>query len=97
MEHQVTYATFLDLDITIKDNIVIYKLFDKKDKFLFFIVRLPHVFTNVPSSTFYGSFYSKFQGLLGMHYFFLAYIKGICTLQLEGPSRRQHKTATELR
>ena len=60
MEHQVTDATFLDLEITLKDNIVIYKFFDKKDKFPFFIVRMPHVSINVPSSIFYVLFYSKF-------------------------------------
>ena len=40
LEHQGKHATFLDLGITIKYNIFVYKLFDKRDKFPFFIVRL---------------------------------------------------------
>ena len=59
IEHQGTHATFLDLDITIKDNIFIYKLFDKRDAFPFFIVRMPHLSSNIPSSIFYGSFFSE--------------------------------------
>ena len=61
VEHQGTHATFLDLDITIKDNIFVYKLFDKRDKFPFFIVRMPHLSSNMPSSTFYSSFCSELQ------------------------------------
>ena len=59
MVHQGTHATFLDLDITIKDNIFIYKLFNKRDKFSFFIVRMPHLSSKIPSSIFYGLFYSE--------------------------------------
>ena len=32
VEHQGNYATFLVLDITMEDGIVLYKLFDKTDK-----------------------------------------------------------------
>ena len=35
IEHQGGHATFLDLDITIKDGIFVYKLFDKRDAFHF--------------------------------------------------------------
>ena len=59
VEHQETDAAFLDLDITIKDNIFSYKLFDKRDKFSFFIVRMPHLSSNIHSSVFYGLFYSE--------------------------------------
>ena len=34
-EHQGTHATFLQLDITIRDGIAIYKLFEKRDNFSF--------------------------------------------------------------
>ena len=44
---------FLDLDITIDDNIFVYKLFDKRDKFHFFTVR-------IPLSIFCGSIFSEF-------------------------------------
>ena len=57
MEHTGLHATFLDLRITIKDNTFIYKLFNKRDTFSFFMVRMPHLSCNIPSSIFYGLFY----------------------------------------
>ena len=61
VEHQGNHATFLDLDITIQDGIFIYKLFDKRDAFPFFIVRMPCMCSNIPSTTFkYGSVMSEF-------------------------------------
>ena len=60
VEHRGTHATFLDLDIHIEDGIFVYKLFDKRDAFPFFIVRMPHLSSNIPSSTFYGSVFSEF-------------------------------------
>ena len=35
VKHQGTHVTFLDLDIAIKYNIFIYKLFDRRCKFPF--------------------------------------------------------------
>ena len=60
VEHRGQHATFLDLDITIKDNTFIYKLFDKRDEFPFFIVRMPHLNSDIPSYVFYGSLMSEF-------------------------------------
>ena len=60
IEYQGSHATFLDLDITICDGRFIYKLFDKRDNFYFFIVRMPHFDSNIPSSIFYGSILSEF-------------------------------------
>ena len=48
VEHHGNHATFLDLDITIKANIFVYKLFDKRDKFPFIIVRMPRLGSNIP-------------------------------------------------
>ena len=59
-EHQGTHATFLDLDITIEDGTYVYKLFDKRDDFPFFIVRMPDLSGNIPSHVFYGSVMSEF-------------------------------------
>ena len=59
-EHQGSHATFLDLDITIKDGLFIHKLFDKRDNFPFFIVRMPDLSGNIPSYVFYGSVMSEF-------------------------------------
>ena len=38
IEHSGSHASFLNLDISIKDGIFIYKLFDKHDAFPFSIV-----------------------------------------------------------
>jgi len=59
VEHHGTHATFLDLDITVKDGKFVYKLFDKRDAFPFFIVRMPHLSSNIPSTTFYGAIFSE--------------------------------------
>ena len=59
MEHQGQHATFLDLDISIKDGIFVYKLFDKRDAFPFFIVRMPYLCSNIPTFIFYGTFKSE--------------------------------------
>ena len=59
IEHQGEHTPFLDLDITIEDNIFLYKVFGKRDKCPFFIVRMPYLPSNIPSSIFYGSIYSE--------------------------------------
>ena len=59
-EHQGTHATFLDLEIYIIDGIFVYKLFDKRNDFPFFIVRMPDLSGNIPSHVFYGSVMSEF-------------------------------------
>ena len=60
VEHLGNHATFLDIDIKIENGKFIYKLFDKRDQFPFFIVRMPHLLSNIPSSIFYGSILSEF-------------------------------------
>ena len=59
-EHQGSHATFLDLEINIIDGIFVYKLFDKRNDFPFFIVRMPDLNGNIPSHVFYGSVMSEF-------------------------------------
>ena len=59
-EHESQQATFLDLDITIKDGLFIYKLFDKREEFPFSIVRMPDLSGNIPDHVFYGSVMSEF-------------------------------------
>ena len=53
VEHHGSHASFLDLDITVENNIFRYKLFDKRDAFPFFIVRMPHADSNIPSCIFF--------------------------------------------
>ena len=59
-EHQGSHATFLDLDVTVINGIFVYRLFDKRDNFPFFIVRMPDLSGNIPSHVFYGSVMSEF-------------------------------------
>ena len=54
------HVLFSDLDITIENDIFLYKLFDKKDEFSFFIVRMPLLPSNIPSSIYYDSIFSEF-------------------------------------
>ena len=60
IEHQGTHATFLDLDISLIDGKFIYKEYDKRDSYKFFIIRMPHINSNIPSTIFYGSILSEF-------------------------------------
>ena len=60
VEHEGPHATFLDLDISIAGNRFIYKLYDKRDSFNFFIVRMPQMTSNIPSTILYGSVMSEF-------------------------------------
>ena len=48
-------ASFLDLDIKIKDEKFHFVLFDKRDSFLSPIVRMPDKSSNIPSSTVYSA------------------------------------------
>ena len=58
-EHHGNHATFLDLDISAENGLFVYKLFDKRDAFPFFIVRMPYLSSNIPSFIFYGTFKSE--------------------------------------
>ena len=59
-EHEGCHATFYDLDINIVNGKFVYKLFDKRNNFSFFIVRMPDYTGNIPSHVFYGSIMSEF-------------------------------------
>ena len=48
-----------------------YKLSDKKYKFPFFIVRIQHLSSNIPSRVFYGLFYSELLRIARCTLFFL--------------------------
>ena len=57
--HSNSHAAFLVLGINFKDGIFINMFYDKKNKSPFFIARMPHPSSNIPSSIFWGSFYFK--------------------------------------
>ena len=60
VEHQHDHATFLNLDITIKEGTFIYKLSDKRSSFFFLIVRMPHIENNIPQNIFYSAIKVEF-------------------------------------
>ena len=60
VEHSSTHATLLNLDIMVKDGVFIYKLFDKRDAFPFFIVRMFDIYSNIPKSVFYSALVGGF-------------------------------------
>ena len=55
-ENQGTNVSFLHLDINIVDGKFVYKLYDKRDSFPFFILRRPHTDSNIPNNIFYSAF-----------------------------------------
>ena len=59
-EFKGNHATFLELDIEIKNGKFVHKLFDKRDAFPFFIVRMPDLSGNIPEHVFYGSISAEF-------------------------------------
>ena len=63
VEHSGTHATFLNLGITVKDGVSVYKLFDKHYAFPFFIVRIPYIDINIPKLIFYSTLLGEFLRL----------------------------------
>ena len=64
VEHSGTHATFLNLDITVKDGVFIYKLFDMRDAFPFFIVRILYIDSNIPKLIFYSALLGEFHRIV---------------------------------
>ena len=60
VEHSGEHADFLNLDVSIINNIFVYKLYDKRDAFPFLIVRMPNKCSNIPQSIFYSAFVGEF-------------------------------------
>ena len=54
-----TSAAFLDLDISIKDDTISTKIYDKRDDFNFSIVNYPHLDGDVPRATSYCVYISQ--------------------------------------
>ena len=48
------------MDITVKDGVFINKIFDKRDAFLFFIVCMPYIDSNIPKSIFDSALVGEF-------------------------------------
>ena len=56
-----TTTTFLDLPLSVSDDIVFTKIYDKRDDFDFEIVNFPFLDFDVPRSTSYGVYTAAFQ------------------------------------
>ena len=54
-----TEAPFLDLNLSITNCIVSYKIYDKRENFNFEIVNYPFLVGDVPRSTSYGVYISQ--------------------------------------
>ena len=54
VEHQGSYASFLDLKITIEEITFVYKLFVKRNTFSFSVVRIPYIDSKIPQNIFYS-------------------------------------------
>ena len=48
MEHKGAHVTFLGLGITLIDGTFVCKLFDKREKSFFFVLRMPNLESNIP-------------------------------------------------
>ena len=60
VEHSGTHSTFLNLDIMGKDGVFVYKLFNKRDTFPFFMVLMSYIDSNIPKSMFYFALVGEF-------------------------------------
>ena len=58
-EHHGDQAPFLDLDIKISNGEFVYKLYNKRDEFPFFVVCMPDRSSNIPSYILYGTIMSE--------------------------------------
>ena len=52
--------TFLNIDITVKVVMFVYKLLDKRDALPFFMVRMPYIDSNILNSIFYSVLVGEF-------------------------------------
>ena len=95
LEHSGSHATFLSLDISLVEGRFIYKLFDKRDSFPFFIVRMPYICSNIPSSIFYSALVGEFlriaRSTLLLHDFLPKTKDLLCRMMHQGANQYQVK------
>ena len=53
------HSTYLDMDISIVDDKLVHKLYDKRNDFCFNFISLPNLSSIVPIKPTYGVFYSQ--------------------------------------
>ena len=99
VEHSGSHATCLNLDITIREGIFVYKLFDKRDAFPFSIVRMPYVSSNIPESIFYSAMVGEFLRIARSTLFFNDFLPKTRELihRLNNQGAKQHISTRHLR
>ena len=80
LEHSGSHASFLNLDITIKNKKFVYKLFDKRDSFPFSIVRMPYLSSNIPQNIFYSSLVGEILRIARSTLLFEDFVPKACDL-----------------
>ena len=95
----LSHASFLNLDITIKEGLFVYKLFDKRDAFPFSIVRMPYVSSNIPESIFYSAMVGEFLRIARSTLFFEDFLPKTRDLihRLNNQGAKQHTSMRHLR
>ena len=94
VEHSGAHATFLNLDTTVKDDgVFIYKHFDKRNTFSFFIVRMPYIDSNISKSIFYYGLVTEFLKIARTSLLYRDFHKNAC----ETLNRMKAKGAQSLR
>ena len=98
-EHSGSHGTFLCLDITITEDIFVYKLFDKRDDFPFSIVRMPYISSNIPESIFYSAMVGEFLRIARSTLLFTDFLTKTRELihRLKNQGAIQHTTIRHLR
>ena len=93
LEHNGLHATFLDLDLSIENGKISSKIYDKREDFSFFIVRMPNIHSNIPSSIFYGTVLSEILRIARATSSFLNFSKKTAALltrmENQGGNRRK--------
>ena len=99
VEHSGSHASFLNLDITIKEGLFVYKLFDKRDAFPFSIVRMPYVSSNIPESIFYSAMVGEFLRIARSTLLFEDFLPKTRELihRLNNQGAKQHTSIRHLR
>ena len=57
LQHQGTHASILNLNFNTVGGKSVYKLYDKRDSFRFFIVMMSNIDSNTPNNIFYSTLY----------------------------------------
>ena len=99
VEHTGVHASFLNLDITVRDGTFVYKLYDKRDAFPFSIVRMPYTSSNIPKNIFYSAMVGEFLRIARSTLLYEDFLPKASELihRLNNQGAKQHITSRNLR